>query len=349
MESYKKKSNKSSCVFPKEKDIPSYCELKIINGINIPLDSKRIIKTLYEYEEGKGSSKTSHKIEQIGGKITYEAEIKAANILVKIDATQEYFLYPLGGCTVTLASNEDVVNSLHDKCKYGNIKEKPKFVYLLEMQNGGQNLFQLRDENLKYSEAQSRELLDKIYALLDILHANKITHGDYNPGNIVLDKETNTVKLIDFATLEIHTDENEFKNKQEIDIVGLKHILECIGLITEDSNYKKALIKVSNSRILKKISIDDIKEHINTEEENFRDRQTNKRRPTSPKYGETTPAVKLTAEEEEELNKLFGNAGTPTGSPTRSPRAEGGPSGTSGFDSPHPPSVKKSRRGGRKK
>jgi len=210
------------------------CEIEggEVNGVRIPPNSKKIIKILYKDIIKDGITITKQEI--------FKAEIAAANILVQIDPTQEYFYYVIGGCKISI---HETIEKLDRECKYR--VPMPDDIYLLEMQNGSTNGGTNLIDMFPRSGEKIIEIINKIIDIFNFLHLSEIgpiAHGDAHPYNVLIDNDNN-IHFIDFTTLQKKGDRN-FTGALNLDydyFIAIIRVLSNKIIESDDSIYKKAL------------------------------------------------------------------------------------------------------------
>jgi len=260
------KSGTNSCILlePDVDEFKKYCKGGSIDGIVLPHNTLKIIKTIYSHNDDNSKAYTEEELYNefknyttsgtvIPPRISYLLEILAAKKLVTIDPKQEHFLYALGGCELSMHNDTENIKSLDEKCDYKDKNTRttlPNKVYLLEMQKGGLSLIDKRQK--VFTDDESKMILNKIIEILEILHTNKITHGDLQGGNILIDYDENNklrVKFIDFSHTIKHDDDHleYFKQKLDFDIKSLYNLCVALGSKTIEGAYRQALISVGGT------------------------------------------------------------------------------------------------------
>lgn len=261
------KSGTNSCILLKAHNFANYCHGGSIKGVVIPEGSRKIIKTLYGFDE-----------HDTFGEKTYKDEIKAANILVKIDPRQEKFLYIIGACELKLPKNEENIRKLDEECKYDEHEHQlPKIIYLLELQYGGKSLDTI---NIVYSDEELLEIIHKISGLLTFLHDNLISHNDFHAGNIVIDENSN-VKIIDFSLLKTHNRQTDpdFISSKKRDLEMFQTVIVSLATkLPTNSRLRKSVIQnLARSKIAPN-SINEILSKLSIEPKSSSSSDENKKR-----------------------------------------------------------------------
>jgi len=89
------------------------------------------------------------------------------------------------GTTITVASQTETMLLLNH--------------YLAEEFVDGITLEQLKGQGIRLTEAQIRHYLQRILLAVNYLHQHDILHRDLTPGNVMIDRRTNDIKIIDFG------------------------------------------------------------------------------------------------------------------------------------------------------
>ena len=159
--------------------------------------------------------------------------------MVKIDPTQQYFYYVIGGCKISIPER---IEELNTQCIYD--VPMPNHIYLLEMQDGSTN----GGTSLRHMSHRSGEeiinIINKIIDIFNILHFSEetIAHGDAHPDNVLID-DANNIHFIDFTTLQLKGDRN-FTDALNRDIDYFIEIIKVLSnkiIESDDSKYKRAL------------------------------------------------------------------------------------------------------------
>lgn len=124
-------------------------------------------------------------------------------LLKKIDPSQKYFYYP-ETCNVTDISSENKEDGITNSNK--------KFIEIVR--KGGDKWFDWR--NLDKWKDPNAEELNHLRKAIDLLHENKIVHGDLHGDNIII-AEDGLPRIIDFT--QAVTDAPDDYIKQEEDFV----------------------------------------------------------------------------------------------------------------------------------
>ena len=84
-----------------------------------------------------------------------------------------------------------------------------KHIYLIMEYIGGSDLLHYVLEQKKLSENQASKFFKQLISCIEYINSLGITHRDIKPENILLDKQKNNIKLIDFGLSHIITKKNE--------------------------------------------------------------------------------------------------------------------------------------------
>ena len=132
-------------------------------------------------------------------------EMDEYDIISKYDKTQKYFLGKPINCNVkTTTQNIKAIQ----ECEYGkDFIENIDDTQLLIMNYGGENLeivsknfkiMKKTEENVDFAKKFLKEAMH-IFSAIEFLYKHKIVHHYLKPQNMVYNKKTNKIKLIDFG------------------------------------------------------------------------------------------------------------------------------------------------------
>ena len=146
-----------------------------------------------------------NKISKILMKDDAMKEMDEYDIISKYDKTQKYFLGKPNNCDVkTTTQNIKAIQ----ECKDGkDFIENIDDTQLLIMNYGGENLEAIAREFNKMKKTEkninsAKKFLKEathIFSAIEFLYKHKIVHHDLKPQNMVYNKKTNKIKLIDFG------------------------------------------------------------------------------------------------------------------------------------------------------
>jgi len=146
-----------------------------------------------------------NKISKILMKDDAMKEMDEYDTISKYDKTQKYFLGKPNNCDVkTTTQNIKAIQ----ECKDGkDFIENIDDTQLLIMNYGGENLeaiarefnkMKKTEENVDFAKKFLKEATH-IFSAIEFLYKHKIVHHDLKPQNMVYNKKTNKIKLIDFG------------------------------------------------------------------------------------------------------------------------------------------------------
>jgi serine/threonine protein kinase len=146
-----------------------------------------------------------NKISKILMKDDAMKEMDEYDIILKYDKTQKYFLGKPNNCDVKITTQN--IKAIQE-CKDGKyFIENIDDTQLLIMNYGGENLeivsknfkkMKKTEENVDFAKKFLKEATH-IFSAIEFLYKHKIVHHDLKPQNMVYNKKTNKIKLIDFG------------------------------------------------------------------------------------------------------------------------------------------------------
>ncbi|PAV63193.1 hypothetical protein WR25_06870 [Diploscapter pachys] len=83
--------------------------------------------------------------------------------------------------------------------KLYEIIRSERYIYIVTEYCGGGELYEYLIERGRVTEVEARRFFSEIVSAIDYLHENGIVHRDLKAENILLDKEKNHIKIIDFG------------------------------------------------------------------------------------------------------------------------------------------------------
>lgn len=102
------------------------------------------------------------------------------------------------------------------KMKHVNIVEikevfesEDYFIFIMEKFGKGIDLFDFLQEQEKLSEEEARNIFKQVLSAVVHLASQNVVHGDIKDENIIIDLETQQVKLIDFGSNKRFDSSNE--------------------------------------------------------------------------------------------------------------------------------------------
>lgn len=158
-----------------------------------------------------------------------ENEVRAADILGKVDPQQEYTLYG----TNFEERGKDVFITM----KYGGIALENFTLSAHAMKHYRNKMKPQNIENIHYFKPQLDAILEafvKLGSFLPIMHAAGITHSDMSPGNLVWDGER--LRFIDWGEacfLQENSDNNTFVKEVKSDIAGFDDVYTDFAYFAE--------------------------------------------------------------------------------------------------------------------
>ena len=162
-------------------------------------------KPSLECDESLSKKNYKNKISKILMKDDAMKEMDEYGIISKYDKTQKYFLGKPANCHVKdTMQNIKAIEQCEDGEEYINNIEDTQ---LLIMNYGGENLeivsknfkkMKKTEENVDFAKKFLKEATH-IFSAIDFLYKHKIVHHDLKPQNMVYNKKTNKIKLIDFG------------------------------------------------------------------------------------------------------------------------------------------------------
>ena len=84
-----------------------------------------------------------------------------------------------------------------------------KYIYLIMEYIGGNDLFHYVLEQKRLTEIQAKKLFRQLISCIEYLNSLGIAHRDIKPENILLNKQKDNIKLIDFGLSHILSKKNE--------------------------------------------------------------------------------------------------------------------------------------------
>jgi len=112
------------------------------------------------------------------------------------------------------------------KVKHTNIVEVKEvfesedyFIFIMDKFGRGTDLFDFLQDHEKLSEPEARCIFRQVLSAVVHLASQNVVHGDIKDENIIIDQETQLIKLIDFGSNKRFTDTEEF-----VDYHGTKHM-----------------------------------------------------------------------------------------------------------------------------
>lgn len=129
-------------------------------------------------------------------------ELKFANIMVKVDPKQRFFLYPISSCTTTVG---DIMKDPQaGKCSYINSKtmKKPNKEFpMMNMPKGGKTLEQYVQSTIVSPREFCDDIMIPLLKALNLLRKHDLVHHDLKFDNILYDGKSQGVKIIDFGLM----------------------------------------------------------------------------------------------------------------------------------------------------
>jgi serine/threonine protein kinase len=91
-----------------------------------------------------------------------------------------------------------------------------------------EELDQYLQKKKSISQEEYDSIRDQLYLIIKKLHEAQISHNDLNMGNVMIDKNTKTLKLIDFGTCDhgFPADKTEYYEKDKNDLEEIDDILK---------------------------------------------------------------------------------------------------------------------------
>ena len=112
------------------------------------------------------------------------------------------------------------------KVKHANIVEIKEvfesddyFIFIMDKFGKGMDLFDFLQDHEKLSEPEARCIFRQVLSAVEHLASQNLVHGDIKDENIIIDQETQQIKLIDFGSNKRFTPTEEF-----MDYHGTKHM-----------------------------------------------------------------------------------------------------------------------------
>jgi len=95
---------------------------------------------------------------------------------------------------------------------YRDLRPQSTYILVMERPERGQDLFDYISERTTLSERQARDFMRQVVEMLESVHAAGVVHRDVKDENIIVDLDTQTLRLVDFgsATHFKHTPYTDF-------------------------------------------------------------------------------------------------------------------------------------------